>query len=241
MKYLSVSDKQKAIYDNYYTTGESEWRCLGALDKVSNIVNLCSRHPHKKVLEVGSGEGSILKILSDIQFTEELYSLEISETAVETIRGRDLRPLVECKLFDGYNIPYDDDKFDLVILSHVVEHLEYPRKMLYEASRVGKYIFIEVPLEDNFRLANKYVPDKAGHINFYSPKTISRLVQTSELEILSCLITIPSYRVFRYSLGRKAALVYLPLKLLLQLMPNISTRLFTYYCSLVCEKKRLDK
>jgi ubiquinone/menaquinone biosynthesis C-methylase UbiE len=241
MKVLSVSDKLKAFYDDYYTEGESEWRWAGSLDKVNNIVTLCNPYPHKTVLEVGSGEGSILKGLSDFNFAEELYSLEISRTAVETIHGRDLKELAECKLFDGYNIPYDDDKFDLVILSHILEHLEYPRKMLYEASRVGKYVFIEVPLEDHLRVAKKYVPDRAGHINFYSLKTISRLVQTSELEILSCLTTIPSYRIFRYSLGRKTAFVYWPLKLLLQLVPNIATLLFTYHCSFVCKKKRLDK
>ena len=156
MKDISVSDKLRANYDNYYQ-GESEWRWLGALDKVSNIVTLCNSYPHKTILEVGSGEGSILKRLDDLQFGDILYSLEISKTAVETISKRHIKSLVECKLFDGYNIPYEDNKFDLTILSHVVEHLEYPRKMLYEASRVSKYVFLEVPLQDNFRLKKDFL------------------------------------------------------------------------------------
>ncbi len=233
---FSVSDRLKVIYDDYYT-GESKWRWLGALDKVNNIVTLCNQYPHRIVLEVGSGEGSILKRLSALAFAEELYSLEISKTAVETIRKRNIKSLVDCKLFDGYNIPYEDNKFDLCILSHMVEHLEYPRKMLYEASRVAKYVFVEVPLEDHIRMKSEFIPDKVGHINFYSPKTFKRLVQTCDLEILSFSISIPSYRVFRYSLGRKAALVYLPLKLALRFIPNVATLLFTYNCFLVCKKK----
>jgi hypothetical protein len=37
----------------------------------------------------------------------------------------------------GYSIPYDGSALDLVILAHVVEHLEYPKTLLYEAGRVG--------------------------------------------------------------------------------------------------------
>lgn len=236
MEDISVSNKLKANYDSYYE-GESEWRWLGAIEKVNNIVLLCNKYPHKMILEIGSGEGSILKRLSDLQFGDSLYSLEISETAVETIHQRNIKPLVECKLFDGYNIPYKDNKFDLAILSHVVEHLEYPRKMLYEASRVANYVFVEVPLEDNVRLKKDFVFDRVGHINFYSPKTIRRLVQTCDLEVFSQVITIPSYRVYQYSLGKKAVLIYPPLKLLLRIMPNIATRSFTYHCSLTCKRK----
>ena len=62
MKDILLSNKLKTNYDNYYD-GESQWRWLGALDKVKNIVDLCSKYPHEKTLEIGSGEGSILKRL----------------------------------------------------------------------------------------------------------------------------------------------------------------------------------
>lgn len=233
---LKVDDKLKANYDTYYK-GESEWRWLGSIDKVNNIVSLCSKYSHKTILEIGSGGGSILKRLSDLSFGDNLYSIEISKTAVETIHQRNIKSLVECKLFDGYNIPYKDNKFDLVILTHVIEHLEYPRKMLYEASRVANYVFVEVPLEDNSRLKKDFVFNRVGHINFYNPKTIRRLVQTCDLEVLSQVITIPSYMIYKYSLGKKAILIYAPLKLLLQIIPNVATSLFTYHCSLICSKK----
>jgi len=73
---LYIGDKLKANYDDYYK-GESEWRWLGALDKARNIVVLCGNYPHKTVLDIGSGEGSVLKRLSDLRFGESLYSLEM--------------------------------------------------------------------------------------------------------------------------------------------------------------------
>ena len=238
MSDVSVSNKWKFNYDNYYEEGESEFRWLSAIGKVKNIVSLCNKYPHRNVLEIGSGEGSILKKLSNLQFAERLYSIEISKTAVETIRKRNISLLEECKLFDGYNIPYENNKFDLVILSHVIEHLEYPRKILYEASRVAEYVFVEVPLELNLRMKKDYVFDKVGHINFYSPITIRKLIQTCDLEVLSQTVSNPnSKKILQYQFGKKAFLLYLPIELLLRLIPNVATNLFTYDCSIVCKKK----
>lgn len=234
---FSVSDKLKANYDSYYE-GESEWRWLSAIGKVNNITALCNNYPHKTILDIGSGEGSILKRLSDIRFGESLYSLEISKSAIETIHQRKIKSLIECTLFDGYNIPYDDNKFDLGILSHVVEHLEYPRKMLYEVSRVANYVYIEVPLEDHLRLQNDFVFDKVGHINYYSPKTIRRLVQTCNLEVLSQKISNHSYDIYKYIFGKKGVIIYPLTELSLRIMPGMATRGWTYNCSLICRKKK---
>ncbi len=238
MNDLTVSERLKNNYDNYYD-GESEWRRLGAIDKVKNIVSLCGGIPHNTILEIGSGEGAILQELSDRRFSESLYSLEISKSAVETIKKRNINSLVECGLFDGYNIPYGDNKFDLAILSHVVEHLEHPRKMLYEATRVAKYVFVEVPLEDNLRLKPDYVFDGVGHINYYSLKTIRRLVQTSGMEIVSQKITNLSLDCFKYMFGNKGLLRYVSKELLLRSSPRLAARLWTYHFSILCSKKDL--
>jgi SAM-dependent methyltransferase len=238
MSPIPISNKLKADYDNYFYTkeGELEWRELSSIDKVKNILYLCETIRHESTLEVGCGEGAILKRLSGLNFSDNLYGLEISPTAMDLVKEKDIGSLVECKLFDGYNIPYDDSTFNLVILTHVVEHLEYPRKLLDEAGRVADYVFVEVPLEDHYRLKKNYVYDKVGHINVYSPKTIRWLMQTSGFDVLKQIVTIPGYAVFRHSLGRKALLVYPPLKAAVQFFPAVATQFFTYHCALLCKK-----
>jgi 2-polyprenyl-3-methyl-5-hydroxy-6-metoxy-1,4-benzoquinol methylase len=238
MEDIYLNQKLKKFYDEY-DNKESEWRRLSAIDKVYNIIALCSKYPHKTILEIGSGDGSILKRLSDLRFAESLYSLEISETAIETIHQRNIESLIECTIFNGYNIPYDNDKFDLVILSHVIEHLEYPRKILYEAGRVANFVFVEVPLEDNKRLNKTLVSNKVGHINFYSTRTIRKLIQTCDLTILAQKVTHPSYQIYNYQYGKKGIIRYLFKKLVLQLMPNLATNSWTYNCPLLCTKGRI--
>src|SRR5262249_54537236 len=170
---MAVSQHLHSNYADYYAE-DSEWRWLGALDKVDNIVNLCGSLPHRKILDIGAGEGSILRRLAELRFGEQLYALEISPSGVERIRNRKIPSLMECSVFDGYCVPYQSGYFDIAVLSHVIEHVEHPRQLLYEAARVAKYVFVEVPLEDTRRLPNDYVPNPVGHINFYSSRTIRR-------------------------------------------------------------------
>lgn len=238
-KDIFVANKLKSIYDEYYEDGESEWRRLSAIGKASNIIGLCSQLSPETILDIGSGEGSVLRQLSDLQFGDALYSIEISKSAIDTIRRRDIKSLVECKLFDGYSIPYEDNTFSLAILTHVLEHLEYPRKMLYEASRAAKHVFVEVPLGDTIRLKRDFKLDKVGHINCYSPKTIRRLIQSCGLEILCQMTTNPAHRVYKYQSRVKGSAKYLLKELMLRTMPSMATGLYTYHCSLICKKKAM--
>jgi ubiquinone/menaquinone biosynthesis C-methylase UbiE len=231
-----VSDYLKKNYDDYYVKGESQWRWIGALDKVDNIVTLSKDYPHNKILEIGAGEGSILQQLNDRNFGENLYALEISTSAIENIKKRNISSLVDCNLFDGYSIPYKNKKFDLVILSHILEHVEYPRKLIYEAKRVADYVFIEVPLEDTFRLKQDFVFDKVGHINFYSRKSIRRLVQSCELDVLNQIVHTPSKRIYQYSLGKtKGAIKHFVKQLTFQIIPSLAPNIWIYHSAIICK------
>lgn len=229
----AVSTKLKENYDSYYD-GESKWRALGAIDKVANIVNLCGSLPHDTILDIGSGEGAILKHLSDLNFGKNLYSIEISESGLGMIRRRNIARVRECQLFDGYRIPYPQRHFDLAVLSHVLEHVEHPRMLLYEMSRVAKFAYIEVPLEDTLQLKREFVFDRVGHINFYSWKTIRHLVQSCDLRIISQKVTNPSPRMYQFRSGRTGVLKHGIKELLLRTSPPMARKLFTYHCSIVC-------
>jgi SAM-dependent methyltransferase len=187
------------------------------------------------VIEIGAGEGAILQRLSDIGFAEKLYALEISPTGVQAIRDREIPGLEECSLFDGYTVPYDDQTFGLAVLSHVLEHVEYPRRLVYEAKRIARFVFVEVPLEDTWRLARDFVRDEVGHINPYSPKTIRRLLQTCDLEILDQVIANRSLASYTYQTGKKGLVSYYIKEALLRVLPFLATQLFTYHAAFICQ------
>jgi ubiquinone/menaquinone biosynthesis C-methylase UbiE len=228
-----VDERVRSQYDDYYADGPSEWRRLGALDKAANVVALCGQLRCASVLEIGAGDGSILSRLSELGFAESLYGLDISSSGVEVIKRREIPRLVECRTFDGSQVPYESGRFDLAILSHVVEHLEHPRQLLYEAARTARYVFVEVPLEDMSRYGRDYRASKVGHINFYSRRTIRWLLQSCGLRILGQATTNPSKATYVHAAGRKGLVQYYVKQTLLTCSPELATRHFCYHEALL--------
>ncbi|SEQ84785.1 class I SAM-dependent methyltransferase [Pedobacter rhizosphaerae] len=202
-----LSEEVKTAYDNFYTNSDVAWRMLGAKYKAQNIVDVCKGVKPQKVLEVGAGDGSILHFLNDWHFAPELYALEIAQSGVDLINERKLSRLVLAQSFDGYKIPFEDDTFDLVILAHVLEHVEHERILLRELKRVAKYIVVEVPKDYRFGVDKrmKHFLDY-GHINMYTPTSLRFLLQSEGLEILADKIsmTAPETTKFNEFINRKA-------------------------------------
>ncbi len=236
MKDVAVSKSLTANYEHYYEDGDSEWRRLGALGKAQNIQSLCRDIPQKAVIEIGAGEGSILKRLSEVGFGEKLWAVEISPSGVEVILAKQIPNLVACTVFDVYRVPYEDQFFDIAILSHVVEHVEHPRLLLHEAARIARYVFVEVPLEDTVRLPMDFVFDSVGHINTYSPKSIRRLIQSCDLKVLRQITTSPAKGTYTFKKGSKGLINFYVKQAFLRIWPRFATQIFTYHGAILCTR-----
>jgi ubiquinone/menaquinone biosynthesis C-methylase UbiE len=181
-----LSKDVKSAYNQFYEQNDDAWRMLGAKAKAKNITEVCSTLKPEKVLEVGAGDGSILHFLNEWKFGTELYALEIADTGVAFIKNRKIENLKEATTFDGYKIPYADDSFDLVILAHVLEHVEHERILIRELKRVAKHIVVEVPLDYRFGVDKRMKHFlNYGHINMYTPTSLRFLLQSEGLEILA--------------------------------------------------------
>jgi ubiquinone/menaquinone biosynthesis C-methylase UbiE len=238
METAGIDPKLQRNYDEYYRADISEWRELGAIDKASNIRRLCGAYAPTSVLDIGAGEGSVLQRLADCGFGRRHFALDISASGIERIRDRKIPTLIECRQFDGCTVPYPDASFDIVILSHVLEHVEHPRLLINEAARVGSLVFVEVPLEHNRRLPKNYVWDAVGHINFYTAQTIRLLVQSCGYEVIAQMETHSARRLYQYRLGKKGAAVHLIKEVALRTMPSTAQRLWTYHSSLLFRSRR---
>ena len=107
----------------------------------SHIDKILSEKKNWKVLDIGCG------------FNPSQYATTICDVL-------DLKEHYSDKKFvklDGEKLPFDEDQFDFVIASHVLEHVIDPTNFLKEISRVAKQGYIEVPtkLEDNLVFENK--------------------------------------------------------------------------------------
>ena len=195
---MQISDNVKESYSSQYDAGSVEWRNMGAKYKALNIISLSKKISFRNVLEVGAGEGSILSWLSKWDFCKDLNCVEISESGIDMIKSKNIANLKDILLFDGYKIPYADDHFDLVICSHVLEHVEHERILLREIKRVSKYQIFEVPIDFSF-----YVDEKLkhflsyGHINIYTPALFRFLLMSENFEFRNDICYLYSDDVLR--------------------------------------------
>jgi hypothetical protein len=195
----------QARYDSQYTdTALRAWRQAGALDKAARLLALIDRAGLRpaSVLEVGAGEGSVLHALGlGLQqrgLRPELHALEISASGVAAIGARGIAGLAAVQRFDGYRLPYPDGAVDLVVLCHVLEHVEYERTLLRELHRVARWVLIEVPRElqpGAHRRWRHYL--SYGHINLYSPSGLRFLLATEGLAVQHELLGVTGAGVLR--------------------------------------------
>lgn len=126
-----------------------------------------------KVLEVGSGHGLLLFLaLRELKLSEAV-AWDLSEVSLDQTRQalKKLSALDRARftMQDINNVAQVDEKFDLIILSHLLEHLENPVEVLKKMRGVVRgsgYIFVNVPLNapmpDHIILLR--TPDAAGQL-----------------------------------------------------------------------------
>ncbi|CAG4995435.1 hypothetical protein DYBT9275_01637 [Dyadobacter sp. CECT 9275] len=183
---MQLSENIKSSYSEQYDLSTVAWRTMGARYKAQNIVALAKNISFENVLEVGAGEGSILSWLSQWDFSQDLNCVEISESGIEIIKSKHIKNLKDVVLFDGYRIPYADNHFDLVICSHVMEHVEHERILLREIKRVSKYQIFEVPIDFSFYVDRKLKHFLSyGHINIYTPGLFRFLLKSEQFQVLN--------------------------------------------------------
>lgn len=117
-----------------------------------------------KHLDIGSGTGELIKILRanfDIESSACDYTDELLVEKDIAIRVANL---------NHQKLPFDDDSFDLVTCTEVIEHLEQYRETLREAYRViktGGTIVLTTPNILNLKSRMRYL--FFGFFNLFGP------------------------------------------------------------------------
>ena len=217
---MEVAPNVQTAYEHQYQNQQSGWRETGAKRKALNIMELCAGLQPQKVLEVGAGDGSILVWLGRMDFAPEFHAVEIAGSALQLIREKDIPQLRQALPFDGYSLPFADDSFDLVILSHVLEHVEFERTLLRELKRVAKHCVLEVPKDYRFGVDKKTAHFLSyGHINVYTPSLLRFLLRSEGFVVVKQKIGLYSIETYRavYGKGLKTSVLYAFKKMMVSL------------------------
>ncbi len=181
------------VYDKYDTKNPVARLLMSRFLRA--VTKLYRKAAPASVLEVGCGEGHLADHLVKAgPRPEEFHAVDVS---LDQVRG-DLDPLIFFRNASIYELPYDDDRFDLVICCEVLEHLERPEEGLAELVRVAKKaVLISTPWEPVWRAMNmargKYLSDYGntpGHIQHFSRRALVRMAKT-RLEIIGKRTPLP--------------------------------------------------
>lgn len=155
-------------------------------DCKEELIYINELHPGN-ILDVGCGVGYVLSGISD---TWNKYGVDISKWAAEKAKKYGI-------IFQGdlEQAHYENDFFDVVVLNHVIEHLNNPIEVLVEIRRILKSngkLLLSTPdfkcgLAKEFNHNFRMLHDK-GHISLFDTVGLFRLLSDLEfrVESISC-------------------------------------------------------
>jgi SAM-dependent methyltransferase len=92
-------------------------------------------HPGQRLLDVGSGPGTITADLATI--VGEVVAVEVNDEAAAATRHG--APGIDVRVGDVHALPFDDDEFDVVHAHQVLQHVADPVAALREMARVTRH------------------------------------------------------------------------------------------------------
>ncbi len=158
---------------------------------VKELSNLIDNHEGKvNMLDIGIGDGVYEKLMpKDLRDKAYITAVDISEKQLR--RSKSVIDKGVAIDLDSSDLPFADNKFDLVIISELLEHVFNPDKVLRETIRVlkpGGYLLLTYPnagaiqlrlallLTGNSPLLN--FPENKEHIRFFGHKDIRKMTKS---------------------------------------------------------------
>jgi SAM-dependent methyltransferase len=118
----------------YHQLEEENWWFASRRDAVYDLVSRLQLPLAAAILEIGCSGGPLMQRLRTAGYTD-VTGIDVSEPAIELAHARGV---LNTSLMDGAALEFADARFDLVIASDVLEHIENEGTALREWSRVLK-------------------------------------------------------------------------------------------------------
>ncbi len=148
----------------------------------------------KKILDIGCGNGALAKYLIDRNIN--VVGMEPSESGIAN--ARIILPNVKFYVLGCYDDPQkiEENNFDAVISTEVIEHLYYPRELLRFAKaklKPGGILILTTPYHGYIKNLILSIMGKwdahhtslwdGGHIKFWSKTTLTYLMEEEGFEV----------------------------------------------------------
>jgi predicted TPR repeat methyltransferase len=220
-----------------YLKNNPSWHVEDSPWKAKQILKLLKRNNvnPKSVAEVGCGAGEILNQLhaampSDVTFT----GYDISTDAISLADERKKDRLT----FKYENFVETNEKFDLLIVMDVIEHIDDYTGFLKKCKGKAKNTIFHIPLEISVLaiLRNKLMASRlsVGHVHYFMKDTAIAALKESGYEIVDYFYTPGGIELQKKTLGSKLAA--LPRRLLYKINEDSASKILGGFSLIVITK-----
>jgi 2-polyprenyl-6-hydroxyphenyl methylase/3-demethylubiquinone-9 3-methyltransferase len=202
---MSALESQKGYYERYWAedrrghSGDNQ----GYASNFRNWMRseLACLRPNAPILEVGCGDGAFTKTLAEC--SSSVTAIDISAHQIE--RNTRAQPEVLFLQHDLMEpLPFDNDRFEVIWCTEVLEHLFDPGFALREMFRVmapGGKLLVTVPYHGLFKNVlialfkwDEHFAPTHPHIRFFTRRTLSQSVAAAgfrEIQTSTCGMNKP--------------------------------------------------
>jgi len=160
--------------------------------KVENLVKTIPAEMHfNNALEVGCALGILLNNLADKLQIKNRFGIDISAENIQFAKKTYPNSTFVCGTIDeikeNWNKYFSIDKFDIVFLSDIIEHIPNDEEFLKEISTITDYVLLNLPLEKCFNTRNRNYGelDPSGHLRCYNLSDARKLIKNNGFIIIS--------------------------------------------------------
>lgn len=187
IEFLYNSDFYARNNNIIYKFIDAKMKYARALNRFNYIKKFIKKTDNLNVLEIGASDGLLLSIFKKENFN--VFGYELNENA-----RKDALKKYDIKMKDDFlkdkNI--DENKYNIVIMSHILEHFTNPKYILnsvhnFIGGGVNDILFIEVPYTPNYKIVSKddmKIFFETEHTVHFNEKNISLLMKECNFKIL---------------------------------------------------------
>jgi ubiquinone/menaquinone biosynthesis C-methylase UbiE len=166
---------------------------MGGQDATHALLDLCQLDATSRALDVGCGSGNTACLIVE-QYGSRVHGIDISEVMIdkakERARRQGLLDKVEFRVADAFQLPFEDDWFDAVIVESVLTPLPGDKKQalaeMVRVVRAGGRIGVNESTVDA-SAPPEFVALFAEHpaiYGYFTPQTLRSLFEESGLQVV---------------------------------------------------------